>query len=67
MTASDHDLLNEVRSDVRYMKERFENSFGRVEVLERDAVTKSGLAKLLSVLGALVTVGLSVLGFHHIR
>jgi hypothetical protein len=71
MSTTDHDLLTEVRADVKYMKERFENSFGRVEALERglnDSVTKSGLVKLVSWLGGLATVGLSVIGaFHHSR
>ncbi len=57
MTTPDHDILLEVRADVKYMKERFENSFGRVEALERDYVSRSFLAK---VLGGFFSVFLAV-------
>ncbi len=54
MPPSDRDILIELRSDVKYMKERFENSFGRVETLEKDYVSRAFLAKTLSGFFAIV-------------
>ena len=54
MMPQDRDILIELRADIKYMKERFENSFARVEHLEKDYVSRVFLTKTLGGFFALV-------------
>ena len=54
MMPQDRDILIELRADIKYMKERFENSFGRLEHLEQDYVSRAFLTKTLGGFFALV-------------
>jgi hypothetical protein len=49
MMPQDREILIELRADIKYMKERFENSFARVEKLEADYVFRGFLGKILGL------------------
>lgn len=66
---TDHDLLIEIRNDVKYMGERFDNAFGRIEVLElkaQDTVTKSALVWVIGLFAGIATMLAAVWdGYRH--
>lgn len=53
MTTPDRDLLVEIHTDVKYLRQSHEEYTKKVDALEKDVVTKSFLTTVLSVFGLL--------------
>jgi len=60
--SDDHDILIEMRADLRHLRARFDELVGTVARLDRDAVTHSALQRALATLTGIVVAIAAGLG-----